>query len=332
MIDLTTNYLGLVLKNPLIASSSQLTSNLDDIKKLEDNGIAAVVMHSIFEEQINHEIHEIDHFLFRKNDSFSEATEFFPKDIEFDNIKSDDYLREIEEIKKSVNIPIIGSLNGVSTGGWIDYSTKLQEVGVDAIELNITYIPTDIDMNPREIEDMYVNTIKDLRQHIKIPLSLKMNRYFSNPAYMAKRFVDAGVDALTIFYNLTLVDIDLENLTTATKINLTSSVDLSETLRWCAILYNQLNVDLCANGGIHSGEDVLKALMSGAKATSFTSVLLQKDVGEIKNMLERIQNWMLEKEYKSVSQMIGSISLKHTDNPAAYERGSYMDALIAFRY
>ena len=332
MIDVTTDYLGLTLKNPLIASASKLTSNLDEIKKLEDGGIAAVVMHSIFEEQINHEIHEIDHFLYRKNDSFSEATEFFPRDIEFENIRADDYLREIEEIKKSVDIPIIGSLNGVSSGGWIDYSTKLQEAGVDAIELNITYIPTDIEMDPREVEDIYIDTIKDLRGYVNVPLSLKMNSYFSAPANMAKRCADAGIDALCIFDNPAFVDIDLEDLSAVTKANLTSSKNLSETLRWCAILYGQLDLDLCANTGIHRGEDVLKALMSGAKAVSFASVLLQKGEQEIQNMLDFMERWMEEKEYLSVSQMIGSISLQHTDNPAAFERNSYMQALTTYRY
>ncbi len=332
MIDLTTKYLGMTLKNPLIASSSLLTGNLDDIKKLEDSGIAAVVLQSIFEEQINHEMHQIDHFLFRKTDAFSEATEFFPKDEDFDHIKPDEYLKEIQEIKKSVDIPVIGSLNGVSSGGWMRYATKLQDAGVDAVELNITYIPTDVDLDSKNVENMYIETIKDLRKHVKLPLVLKMNPCFSNPAFMAKKFQDVGVDALSVFDNPALVDIDLENLTTTTKVNLTSSSNLSETLRWCAILYNQLDIDLCANTGIHNGKDVLKALMSGAKATSFTSVLLQKGVSQIEKMLEEMKNWMIEKEYESISQMIGSISLKHTDNPAVFERSSYMNALTTYRY
>ncbi len=332
MIDLTTKYLGMTLKNPLIASSSPLTGNLDDIKRLEDSGIAAVVLQSIFEEQINHEMHEIDHFLFRKTNAFSEATEFFPIDEDFDHIRPDEYLNNIQKITKSVDIPVIGSLNGVSEGGWINYANKLQDAGVDAIELNVTYIPTEISLNPREVEDMYVSTVKDLKEHIKVPLNLKMNYCFSNPAFMAKKFQDVGVNGLSIFDNPALVDIDLENLTTITKINMTSSSNLSETLRWCAILYNQLSVDLCANTGIHSGEDVLKALMSGAKATSFTSVLLQKGISEIEKMLMYIKNWMIEKEYESISQMIGSISLKHTDNPSVFERNSYMQALTTYRY
>lgn len=332
MVDLTTKYLGLTLKNPLIASSSLLTGSLDNIKKLEDSGIAAVVLQSIFEEQINKEIHQIDHFLFRNRDSFSEATEFFPQDEEFENIRPDAYLQEIARIKQSVDIPVIGSLNGVSDGGWIDYATKLQDAGVDALELHIAYIPTDAALNPREIEDMYIKTIKDLRAHVKVPLSIKMNNCFTNPAFMAKQFEDAGVDGLTIFGSPALVDIDLENLTTSTKVNLTSSATLSETLRWCAILYNQLDVDLCANSGIHNGEDVLKALMSGASAVSFASVLFQNGISEVSRMLEFIHQWMIEKEYKSITQMIGSISLKHTDNPAAFERNSYMQALATYRY
>lgn len=332
MVDLTTKYLGFNLKNPLIASSSLLTGSLDNVKKLEDNGVAAVMLQSIFEEQINQEIHQIDHFLFRNRDSFSEATEFFPQDEDFDHIRLDSYLEEIARIKQGVDIPVIGSLNGVSEGGWIDYATKLQDAGVDALELHIAYIPTDIALNPREVEEMYIKTIKSLKAHVKIPLSVKMNNCFTNPAFMAKQFEDAGVDALTVFGSPALVDIDLENLTTSTKVNLTSSQNLSETLRWCAILYNQLNVDLCANSGIHSGEDVLKALMSGARAVSFASVLFQNGISETGRMLEFIKQWMIEKEYKSITQMIGSISLKHTDNPAAFERNSYMQALTTYRH
>ncbi len=332
MVDLTTKYLGMTLKNPLIASASLLTGSLDNVKKLEDSGIAAVVLQSIFEEQINKEIHQIDHFLFRNRDSFSEATEFFPQDEDFDHIRPDAYLEEVARIKQSVDIPVIGSLNGVSDGGWIDYATKLQDAGVDALELNVTYVPTDATLNPREVEEMYIKTIKDLKAHVKIPLSLKMNSCFTNPAFTAKQFEDAGVNALTIFDNPTLVDIDLEELTTLTKVNLTSSSSLSQTLRWCAILYNQLDIDLCANTGIHNGEDVLKALMSGAKATSFASVLFQKGISEVSRMLEFIEQWMIEKEYKSITQMIGSISLEHTDNPAAFERSSYMHALTTYRY
>jgi dihydroorotate dehydrogenase (fumarate) len=332
MLDLTTHYMNMNLKNPLIASASPLTSGADNVKRLEDAGIAAVVMHSIFEEQINHDIHEIDHFLYGQNDSFSEATEFFPMDIEFENAQSEDYLREIEAIKKSVDIPVIGSLNGISNGGWIDFSTKLQQAGVDAIELNISYIPTDADIDSKQIEEMYVSTVADLRKHVEVPLNVKMNRYFSAPANMAKRLETAGANGLTIFDNPSYVDLDTDTLEPVIKAELSSFKDLSETLRWCAILYKQVQVDLCANTGIHGSDDIIKALLSGANATAFTSILLQEGVQKIGKMLAEIEEWMQQHEYKSVAQMIGAVSLQHTSNPAAYERSSYMRALTTYRY
>jgi dihydroorotate dehydrogenase (fumarate) len=330
MKNLTTNYLGFELKNPLIASSSPLTKTADSIKRLEDSGIAAVIMHSLFEEQINHEQYQLDHFLYSTNDVYSESTEFFPT-VDFDNIEADDYLKEIELVKKSVDIPIVASLNGVSSGGWIKYASKLQGAGADALELNITYIPTSLDISGSQIEDMYVDTVKNLREFVQVPLNIKMNSYFTNPANMAKRFVEAGVDGITLFDNPTSVDIDLESLNPMQVANLTESKNKSESLRWCALLYNRLqNTTLCASTGIHDGFDVLKAIMSGADAVSFASVLLKKGDKEIANILKEINHFMEEKEYDSLTQMKGSISLHKTRNPAAFERNSYIGALQNF--
>ncbi len=331
MLDLTTNYLGFELKNPLIAAASPLTKSLESIKKLEDNGIAAVVMHSLFEEQINHEQHQLDHFLYHGSESFAEALDYFPKDLDFDNIEADDYLKEIEKTKKAIDIPVIASLNAVSAGGWAKYASKLQSAGADALELNITYIPTSIDMTSKEVEDMYIDTIKTVKENINIPMNIKMNQYFSNPANMAKRFVEAGVDGITLFDNPVSVDIDLDELNAIHTANITSSKDKSEVLRWSAILYNKLNCSICANTGIHNEQDVLKALMSGADAVSFASTLLQNGEDEIKNILQNLNNWMEDNDYESVKQMIGSISLAHTRNPDAYERNSYIGALQSFR-
>lgn len=330
MIDLSTNYLGFDLKNPLIASASPITNSVDGIKRLEDNGIAAVILHSLFEEQINHEMQELDHFLYTHNESYAEATEYLPTDLDFDNIEADNYLADIEKVKRATKLPVIASLNGVSPGGWVKYASKLQGAGADALELNITYIPTDINLDGSKVEQMYVDTVKLVKENISIPLNLKMNSYFSNPANMAKRFVDAGVDGLTIFDNPVRVDIDLENLTAVQKANITTEKDLSESLRWAAILYNRLDCSLCVNTGIHTGFDVLKAIMSGADSVSLASVLLERGEKELQNILFTMQKWMEEKEYESISQMKGSISLAHTDNPAAYERGSYMHALKHF--
>jgi dihydroorotate dehydrogenase (fumarate) len=330
-MELTTTYLGLELKNPLIASASPLTASLDNIKKLEENGIAAIIMHSLFEEEINHEIHQIDHFLHIHSDSNAEASTYLPSEVDFDNLNSEHYIEEIRRIKEATQIPIIASLNGVSAGGWVNYAKKLQEAGADALELNITYIPTSLDMEGHTVEKMYIDTVAQVKEHISIPLNVKMNAYFSSPANMAKRFVEAGANGLTIFDNPTRVDVDLELLTPLQQANITSSTHLSETLRWCAILYNKLPCSLCAGTGIHSAEDVLKSIMSGADAVALASVLLMKGEAEIGVILNDITQWMEKYEYDSISQMKGSISLSHTDNPAAYERNSYMYALQEYR-
>lgn len=328
MADLSTNYLGFDLKNPLVASASPLTKDYESIKKLEDKGIAAVVMHSLFEEQINHEQHQLDYFLHSSSESFAEALDYLPSDVEFDNIEADDYLKEIEKTKRSVDIPIIASLNGVSSGGWIKYASKLQGAGADALEVNITYIPTSLDMSGSEVENMYIDTVSNIKEHISIPVNVKMNSYFTNPANMAKRFAQLGVEGITLFDNPVQVDIDLNDLNAIQKANLTLSKDKSETLRWCGILYDKLGgVDICANTGIHNAQDVLKAIMSGADCVSFTSVLLSKGGKEIQNILKELKCWMEEKEYSSISQMKGSISLSNTRNPDAYERASYIEAL-----
>ncbi|GIT99958.1 dihydroorotate dehydrogenase [Sulfurovum sp. TSL6] len=330
-MELTTTHLGLALKNPLIASASPLTGSLDSIKKLEDNGIAAVIMHSLFEEEINHEIRQIDHFLHIHSNANAEATTYLPSEVDFDNLHSEQYLEEIRNIKESVEIPIIASLNGVSAGGWVKYAKKLQESGADALELNITYIPTSIDMEGHVVEQMYIDTVTQVKEHISIPLNVKMNAYFSSPANMAKRFVEVGANGLTIFDNPTRVDVDLELLTPLQRANITNSANVSETLRWCAILYQKLSCSICAGTGIHSAEDVLKAIMSGADAVALASVLLNKGESEAAVILNEITQWMQEYEYDSISQMKGSISLTHTDNPSAYERNSYMYALQQYR-
>ena len=330
-MDLSTMFLGLELKNPLIASASPLTASLESIKKLEESGIAAVIMHSLFEEEINHEIRQIDHFLHIHSDSNPEAITYLPSEVDFDNLHSEQYLEEIRRIKEEVRIPVIASLNGVSAGGWVKYARKLQDAGADALELNITYIPTSMEMEGHAVEQMYIDTVAMVKENIAIPLNVKMNAYFSSPANMAKRFVQAGADGLTIFDNPTRVDVDLELLTPLQRANITGSSNLSETLRWCAILYRKLPCSLCANTGIHSAEDVLKAVMSGADATALASVLLTKGESEAAGILSGIGEWMEKHEYASISQMKGSMSLEHTDNPSAYERNSYMYALQQYR-
>ena len=330
-MDLTTTYMGLKLKNPIIVGASPLTASIESIKELENAGAAAVVLHSIFEEQINHETHELDHFLFKGSEDYAEALGFFPE-VTLSNLESENYLDEIMQLKKSVNIPIIASLNGVSKGGWIDYSKKLEQAGVDAIELNITYIPTDINLDARDIEQMYIDALEAVKQSVNIPIAVKMNAIFSAPANMAKRFCDAGAQGLVLFDRPVHVDIDLENLNALQVINPSSSKDLSETLRWSAILYKKLDISLCASTGVNTHEDILKAMMSGADAVQMVTSLIQNGPNHIESVLKNLVEWMEEKEYISVEQMKGSISLHHTSNPAAYQRANYMRILTDYRF
>lgn len=323
--------MGLKLKNPIIVGASPLTATFDSIKKLEENGAAAVVLHSVFEEQINYESREIDHFLFKGSESYAEAIGYFPE-VTLSNLESEDYLKEITRLKANISIPVIASLNGVSKGGWIKYAKKLQEAGADALELNITYIPTDTDTEARDVEQLYIDALKAVKEHVSIPVGVKMNAYFSAPAQMAKKLVDAGASGLVLFDRPVHVDIDLEDLNSIQVINKSSSKDLSETLRWSGILYKKLDVSLCASTGVHSHEDILKAIMSGADAVQMVSALLQNGAGHLQNVLNDLTAWMEEKEYVSIEQMKGSISLAHTSNPAAYQRANYMRILTEFRF
>ena len=330
-MDLTTTYMGLKLKNPVIVGASPLTSSIESIKELEEAGAAAVVLHSIFEEQINHETHEMDHFLFKGSEDYAESLGYFPE-VVLSNLESEHYLDEIIKLKEEIEIPIIASLNGVSEGGWINYAKKLESAGVDAIELNITYIPTDLNMSGADVEQMYIDAVKSVKKSVNIPVAVKMNAIFSSPANMAKQFSDAGADGLVLFDRPVHVDIDLEGLNATQTINPSRSNDLSETLRWSAILYNKLDISLCASTGINTHEDILKAMMSGADAIEMVTALMENGTGHIKTILENLVLWMKEKEYVSLQQMKGSISLHHTSNPAAYERANYMRVLTNYRF
>lgn len=330
-MKLDTTYMGLALKNPIIAGASPLTASADSIRRLEDAGAAAIVMHSIFEEQINHEVHEIDHFLFKGSDSYAEAVGFFPE-MELSNLESEHYLEEISALKQSLSIPLIASLNGVSKGGWIEYASKLQKAGADALELNITYIPTDIDLDGRIVEKLYLDALQTVLSTVSIPVSIKMNAVFSSPANMAKQFDQMGAKGLVLFDRPVHVDIDIEELTAVQTINPSSSVDLSESLRWSAVLYKKVAASLCASTGVVNHKDVLKAMMSGADAVQMVSALLEHGEGHITQVLQDLTEWMEEHEYVSIEQMKGSISLHHTVNPAAYQRGNYMRILTDYRY
>jgi len=329
MTDLSTTYLGLNLKNPLVAAASPLSKHVDLVKQMEDAGISAVVMYSLFEEQITHESNALDYFLNRGSESFAEALTYFPE-MESYNIGPESYLNLISKIKERVSIPVIGSLNGVSTGGWIDYAKKIEQAGADALELNIYYIPTNIKMGSKEIEDAQVELVAEVNKQINIPLTIKLSPYYTALPSFARRLCDAGADGLVLFNRFYQPDIDTETLEVIPSLQLSDSYDLRLPLRWTAILYGKVKADLALTSGVHNEKDVLKAMMAGANIVEITSEFLANGVKRAGEMLVGMENWMNEYEYKSVSQMRGSMSHKSVAEPAAFERANYMKALQSF--
>ena len=329
-MSLSTNYLGLVLKNPIVASSSPLSHTVDSIQRIEDAGASAVVMYSLFEEQITFESLYVDHYLRNSTNSFAESLNYFPEMDQY-NVWPDEYLNLIRCAKESVDIPIIGSLNGVSIGGWTNYASLIEDAGADALELNVYYVPTSVDITGREIEDMYLDMLRQVKRSVTIPVAMKLSPFFSSISNMATRLVNEGADGLVLFNRFYQPDLDLENLTVTPSLVLSNSNELLLPLRWVAILYGRILVDLAITTGIHSSEDVLKGLMAGAKVTMMTSELLQNGVHRIREILREIETWMDEHEYESVAQMIGSISQQHCAEPAAFERANYMKILDSYR-
>lgn len=328
-IDFSTTYMGLTLRNPLVASSSPLSHKVDTICKLEEAGIGAVVMYSLFEEQITLESQQLDYFLTHGTESYAEALSYFP-DIGNYNVGPDEYLNLIRKAKERVNIPIIGSLNGVSAGGWVKYAKLIEQAGADALELNVYYLPTDPDLFGAEVEQMTVDVVKAVRQEVNIPLAVKIAPFFSSIPNMAKRLAEAGANALVLFNRFYQPDIDIENLEVTPHLVLSDSDEMRLPLRWTAILYGRVPVDLAITTGVHTYRDVLKGLMAGAKVTMMASELLQNGLGRIGQILQEMESWMLEYEYSSVQQMIGSVSQKNVAEPAAFERANYMKVLDSY--
>jgi len=329
-MSLTTNYLGLVLKNPIVASSSPLSHTVDSIRRLEDAGCSAVVMYSLFEEQITLDSLYVDHYLRSNTNSYAESLSFFPEMSSY-NVWPDEYLNLIRRAKEAVDIPIIGSLNGVSAGGWVNYAGLIEDAGADALELNVYYVPTNIHLSGQEVENIYLDMLRSVKRSVTIPLAMKLSPYFSSPGNMAKCLVDEGANGLVLFNRFYQPDLDLETLQVAPRLVLSNSNELRLPLRWVAILYGRLLADLAITTGVHTSEDVLKSLMAGAKVTMMASELLQNGLRRVKEILGEIENWMDEREYASVAQMIGSMSQQHCAEPAAFERANYMKTLDSYQ-
>jgi dihydroorotate dehydrogenase (fumarate) len=329
MVDLTTTYLGIQLKNPLVASPSPLTEKVENVKRMEEAGIAAVVMYSLFEEQIIHESLELDHFLNRGTETYAESLTYFPNIGRY-SLTPDRYLERLEKNKRAVNIPVMGSLNGVSTGGWIEYARKIQDAGADALELNIYYLPTDLKLTSDQMEDNYLNLVNNVRTKINIPLAVKLPPFFTALPNFANRLVEAGADGLVLFNRFYQPDFDLENLEVTPNLVLSNSDELRMPLRWVAILYGKVKADLALTTGVHTGEDAIKAMMAGANVAMTTSALLKRGTSAIPQILDGIEAWMTEHEYQSVTQMRGSMSQGSVAEPASFERANYMKVLNSY--
>ncbi|HPH97012.1 MAG TPA: dihydroorotate dehydrogenase-like protein [Anaerolineaceae bacterium] len=329
MADLSTSYLGLFLKNPVVAAASPLSKSLDGLRRLEDGGVSAVVLYSLFEEQITHESNALNHFLTYGTDSFAEALSYFP-DLGKYNIGPEAYLELIQKGHETLKIPIIGSLNGISAGGWVDYAKKIQEAGADALELNMYYVPTDINLNAGELEKTYVELVREVTGRVSIPVAVKLSPYFSALPNFARRLVDAGASGLVMFNRFVQPDLDIETLDIKPAMALSTSSELLLPLRWTAILYRRLNADLAVTGGVHTAPDVVKAVMAGAAVTQLASELISGGAGRAGAIAAELSDWMDRFEYKSIQQMRGSMSQKAVAEPAAYERANYMRALTSY--
>lgn len=330
-MDLKTSYLGLKLKNPVVASASPLSNTLDGIRRLEDAGAAGVVMYSLFEEQIYLESLALSDYLDRGAYSTAETFGYFPEMRGYNNVGPEGYLKLIHDAKMAVQVPIIGSLNGTTPGGWIEYARLIEEAGADAIELNVYFIPANPYVTGAAVERRYLEILRDVKGSVSIPVAMKLSPYFSSIGDVSRRLADEGADALVFFNRFYQPDFDLERLEVEPRLVLSRSHELRLPLCWVAILYGELLTDFAVTSGVHTYEDVLKSLMAGAKVAMMASELLQKGVGRVAEILREIEEWMERNEYESVMQMIGSMSRSNVADPAAFERANYMKMLASYQ-
>ncbi|HUK26023.1 MAG TPA: dihydroorotate dehydrogenase-like protein [Terriglobales bacterium] len=331
MIDLTTTYLGLQLRTPLVASASPLSQELDGIRRLEDSGASAVVLYSLFEEQLRQESLELDYHLSAGTESFAESLTYFPQASEF-RLGPEGYLNHIRRAKEAVSVPIIASLNGATPGGWTEYARQIEEAGADALECNIYFLPTDTELPGAEVERQYRDIVMAVKSAVSIPVAVKLSPFFSNMAYMARKLDKAGANALVLFNRFYQPDIDLAELEIKPNVLLSTPQALRLPLTWIGILYGRLKADLAATGGLHGSEDVIKLLMVGASVTMMCSALLRNGVGYLGVVEHGVRDWMEEHEYESVRQMRGSMSQLRCPDPSAFERAQYMRAVKGMQH
>ncbi|HZD10603.1 MAG TPA: dihydroorotate dehydrogenase-like protein [Candidatus Binatia bacterium] len=329
-IDLATNYLGLKLKNPIVPSASPLSRHVSTLRRMEDAGAGAVVLYSLFEEEISAESKTLNHYLTQGTELYAESITFFPEAPAYRRVGPEAYLEHIREAKAALDIPVIASLNGVSTGGWIEYARNIEEAGADALELNIYYIPTQAELSGREVEQIYLDVIRDIKAHVNVPVAMKLSPYFSSMANMAHQLSAAGADGLVLFNRFYQPDLDLDNLDVVPNLVLSSSTELRLPLRWIAILYGRVQADLALTTGVHTSTDVLKGLAAGASVTMMASELLQHGIGRIGEILAEVAFWLVENEYESLDELRGSLSQVNVAAPAAFERANYVEVVSSY--
>ena len=329
MIDLSTEYLGLKLANPLVPSSSPLTGELDSAKKLEDADASALVLPSLFEETIEYEQKQLERFVSSQSLGHYEAQSYQPVPEDYSS-ELDSYLERIQQFKSALDIPVIASLNGISTNGWIDTGKELQQAGADALELNVYYIAGDPDTSGEEVEQRYLQLLTDLRQHISIPVTMKLSSQFSSIANMVLKLQQAGAQGVSLFNRFYQPDIDLETLQIKPHLDLSSSMESLLRIRWIALIRGRIDLSIAATGGFHRAEDIIKALLVGADITHLCSVLLQNGPEHIAVLKQELQYWLEEHEYDSVTQMKGSVSKSCAINPAALEHCNYMHIIKSY--
>jgi dihydroorotate dehydrogenase (fumarate) len=328
-IDLSTNYLGLKLKSPLVASSSPMCGDVGNVRRLEDAGAAAVVLQSLFEEQIDHESDELDRFIEAAAEVGPEAISHFPE-LSGPVMGPDAYLAHIVKCKHAVKIPVIASLNGTTPGGWLSYAKQIAQAGADALELNIYHIPVSAHQTGEQVEQQYVDLVNAVKKEVQIPVAVKLGPYFSSMANMAQKLDATGVNGLVLFNRFYQPDYDLESLEVVPNLILSNSHELLLRLHWIAVLYGSVKADLALTGGVHSATDVVKAMMAGAKVAMMTSALLKRGISYLDTITTELLVWMGEHEYDSIRQMQGSMSRNAVPQPKAFERANYVKVLSSY--
>jgi len=329
MVDMTTEYLGLQLANPLVPSASPLSRDMDSAKRLRDAGASAIVMYSLFEEKIQQEERQLDRFFHQQAIGFGEMESFHPVPDEYKTCQ-EEYLEQLHKLKSELDIPVIASLNGTTAGGWIEYGKQLQQAGADALELNVYYIAANGEESSAAVEQRYIELLESLQQHVSIPITMKLSSQFSSPLHFIQRLEQAGAAGVALFNRFYLPDIDLETLKVKPALELSSSMESLLRVRWTALLYGRVNMSLAVTGGFHSAEDGIKGLLAGADVIHLCSVLLEHGPEKLSNTLDNMHHWLEEHEYDSVSQIKGSMSYQHAMDPGAYERVNYVTVLDSY--